>query len=92
MEDRYKLITAAKLRGHSFKKGFVNMSVSINIFITLLLKSYEQSSRVFSAMKLRGFTGHFHTLLIFKTKAKDIIKTFLLLTSGIGLIVFEIFL
>lgn len=74
IEDVQKLLTAAKLRGHTLQRGIKNMKTSVNVLVNLLIRSFEQSESVQAAMHLRGFTGSFHSQTDFKCTWTDIAK------------------
>ena len=74
-EDSKKLFTAARLRGFSLHKRFTRIDTTVNILITLLIRSYDHSKRIYHAMGLRGFKGEFKTLHRFQRKSSDAIKS-----------------
>lgn len=74
-ENIARLFTAAKLRGYSLLHGMRHLRNTVNILVTLLIRSYEQSERVYYAMRLRGFTGSFRTISSFSTVWSDAFKT-----------------
>ncbi len=80
-ENLGKLFNAAKLRGYRVLKGIKHINKTINILVTLLIRSYEQSERIHYAMQLRGFSGSFPLTYTFSTNWPDVLKTgvFLLL-------------
>jgi cobalt/nickel transport system permease protein len=85
VEDVRKLLMAGKLRGHTLQRGMKNMKTSVNVMITLLIRSFEQSERVYASMHLRGFEGGFHSLTDFRCSWRDFAKGFVHL--GIGLLI-----
>jgi cobalt/nickel transport system permease protein len=74
-ENINRLFTAAKLRGYSLLHGMRHLRNTVTILVTLLIRSYEQSERVYYAMRLRGFTGSFRTISSFSTVWSDALKT-----------------
>ena len=73
LEDMQKLLTAAKLRGYRLQRAVRHTGSTSLILVTLLLRSYEQSERVTTAMHLRGFDGSFPTLSCFRRNAADVL-------------------
>ena len=90
--DIKQLFISAKLRGSNTIKGIRNIQSTVSIFVTLLIKSYEQSERIFASMKLRGFTGDFHSFVQFKPRFIDIVKLSIIITAGAGIVLFEVLL
>lgn len=68
ISDLGKLMTAARIRGFSLTKGIRHLTVSADILLTLLIRSYEQSERVQAAMISRGFTGELPATTFTETK------------------------
>jgi cobalt/nickel transport system permease protein len=67
-----------------------HIRTNIGVLVTLLIRSYEQSDRVYSAMQLRGFDGSFHSLEEFTGSAWDTLKTVLVLSAGAAVIALEL--
>jgi len=87
-ENLEKLLLAAKLRGYRLTKGIKHIDKTVNILVTLLIRSYEQSDRIYYAMQLRGFSGSFPIAHTFSTHWTDILKSvifllLIILTLGI---------
>ncbi len=79
-EDVRKLSISARLRSGGRKKSVMHIRTTAAMFVTLLLRSYEQSERVYTAMKIRGFRGNFRSLDEFDFNHSDVIKSFLLVS------------
>ena len=75
LENLHKLLTAARLRGYRLLKGIKHIKNTVSILVTLLIRSYEQSERVFYAMRLRGFSGSFRSIGSFSAGWMDLVKT-----------------
>ena len=84
LENLHKLLTAARLRGYRLLRGIKHIKNTVSILVTLLIRSYEQSERVFYAMRLRGFSGSFRSIGSFSAGWRDIVK------SGIFIILFAL--
>lgn len=89
-EKLKKLSQAAKLRGASSKNYFRHISTSINLILSLLMTSYDQSVRIQSSMILRGFNGTYPVMETARPDWKDRILALTLLTSSGALIGLEI--
>lgn len=90
LEEFGKLLTAARLRGYTLLRGLKGLKSTVSILVTLLIRSYEQSERVYAAMRLRGYTGAFPTLCHFKTQASDVLKTSLLLSLSVLIVYMDV--
>lgn len=75
LDNLYKLLTAARLRGYRLLTGIKHIKNTVSILVTLLISSYEQSERVFYAMRLRGFSGAFRSVGSFSAGWTDLLKT-----------------
>jgi cobalt/nickel transport system permease protein len=89
MGDLEKMLTAARLKGFNMKKGFSHTLTSADILLSLLIRSYEQSDRVQSAMVLRGFTGDFHWTESFITRWYDPCISGIIILSCSGILYLE---
>lgn len=69
------LVTAAKMRGYRLSHPFSHPVTTVNILVSMLVRSYEQSRRVYHAMCLRGYSGSYPTTASFATRPSDILKT-----------------
>ncbi len=85
-----KLITAAKLRGYTVIKGIRHIKNTTAILVTLLVRSYDQSERIYQAMQLRGFTGSFPVTQHFKTTWQDIAKAGIIFACLVSILSLEI--
>ena len=56
---------------------------------TLLVRGAERAERVGQAMRCRGFDGQFHSLIEFRTTAKDVLVFLLLVTMFVGLLAWD---
>lgn len=90
MADMGKLFRAARLRGFNLRKGFSHILTSSDIMLTLLIRSYEQSSRVHDAMVLRGYRGEIHKTEAFSTEWYDILLCIITVLCSAGIILMEI--
>jgi len=80
LEELDKLLTAVRLRGFKLKNTGQNIKTIPGIIVTLLIRSYEQSERVYAAMKLRGFQGSHPVYDEFHAKWQDYLKSIGLLS------------
>ena len=67
-----KLQTAAKLRGFSPNTSLHTYRTIGNMFGLTIINSINKSHKVYEAMLLRGFNGHFHTTAELKMHNHDI--------------------
>lgn len=85
LEQMGKLLTAARLRGYRLSRGLRHLGATAGVVVTLLVRSYEQSDRVATAMRLRGFQGSFPSLRRFQHNAADIVGS-ILAVAWVGLL------
>lgn len=84
--EEYRLLsTAATLRGFVPRTNSHTYKTYANLIAMVLVKSWDRAERVNHAMKLRGFTGTFHTLRHTKVHTTDIVFALLIATAGAGL-------
>lgn len=88
-EDLKKLSAAAKLRGGSLRSSLSHGATSLDILLTLLIRSHEQSERMGAAMTLRGFGGAYHTDSSPRTRWWDPVMTFIVLVLSAGMVAGE---
>jgi cobalt/nickel transport system permease protein len=89
LADKDKLFTAATLRGFNRKNSLGDIKTTISLLINLLIRSFEQSERTYSAMRLRGFKGDFNTVDDFTFTWTDALKGFMCLVLGLLMITLE---
>lgn len=66
-----RLHNAAILRGFRMRTDMHTYRTAGNMLGMLFIRSEERASRVYEAMLLRGFTGHFQTVTVFRTSWRD---------------------
>jgi len=82
-----KLQTAAALRGFILKSSLHTYRTIANMLGLTVINSVNRSHRIYEAMLLRGFSGHFHTAAELKAGTCDIVFTtffFLVLACLLG--------
>ncbi len=90
IEDLKKVFTAARLIGYTLQRGIDSIRSAVNVLVTLLIRSYEQSDRVYSAMRLRGFDSSYKSTTEFKLTVKDILKSLVFAALCILLVIWEV--
>lgn len=83
------LSVAARLRGFRPRTNVHTYRTVASLLGLLLVRSYERSQRVREAMLLRGFSGQFRTVAVFKARPADALFVLLMLLCLVGLIVME---
>lgn len=83
-----RLINAIKIRGFRARNNIHTYRTYAYLIGMLLVKSYDRSKRVYSAMLLRGFKGKFYDLTEFSMKSSDIVTgvALFILITAIGLV------
>jgi len=90
LADLKNLVIAAKLRGYKAHRMVKNIKTVPKIIATLLVRSAEQSERVYAAMCLRGFSGSIKILKQFKATVSDVLKSAFVVIVCIFIIIVEI--
>ncbi|NEP84812.1 MAG: hypothetical protein F6K39_45935, partial [Okeania sp. SIO3B3] len=88
LENLRKMKTALILRGYENKSTYRSIKIASGLILNLLLRSYEQTERIYNAMFLRGYEGRFYSHYQFKKDKGDVIKTivtFIIALTIIGL-------
>lgn len=79
IEEMKRMDTAMRCRGFIMKTNMETLRVMGNFVGTLLVRSFERTSRVYKAMLSKGYQGEFHTMMVFNAGIKDFIKAALVL-------------
>jgi len=75
LAEMRRMDTAMKARGFIKKPDIYTLKVLGGFVGTLLIRSFERTERIYKAMLSKGYQGELHTLIEFKSEAKDFIKT-----------------
>ena len=77
-------------------KGFV-MGANMNTLRTmgnfvgaLLIRSFERTSRVYSAMLSKGYEGELHSMVSFKARGKDYVKAGLVVVVTVAVLAVDL--
>lgn len=79
IEEMKRMDTAMRCRGFVMKTNLETLRIMGNFVGTLLVRSFERTSRVYKAMLSKGYQGEFHTMVVFRAGWKDFIKAALVL-------------
>lgn len=90
-EEYTRLATAATLRGFVAGTNSHTYKTYANLIAMVLVKSHDRAERVSNAMKLRGFTGTFHTLHQQQCNLADIIYASCIALFGAALLAADYF-
>ena len=89
MEDSRKISAAANIRGYRFSKGLRHFLTTVNILVSMIIRSFEQSERTYQALILRGYTGKNRVLNKFQLRKADIIITLLVAITAVVILIIE---
>ena len=78
-EDLRKMRVALTLRGFRNRSNIRSIRNSANLAGSILVRSYEQTERIYRAMLLRGYNGRIVSDKIFKTRLTDIILSMMII-------------
>ncbi|SDF08442.1 cobalt ECF transporter T component CbiQ [Desulfovibrio legallii] len=70
-QEWHALLVAARLRGFRPRSDLRTYRTLASLLGLLLVRSYERSIRVREAMLLRGFTGRFRSVAVFRARRGD---------------------
>ncbi len=88
-QEWHTLLVAARLRGFRPRTGMHTYRTLASLLGLLLVRSYERSLRVREAMVLRGFSGHFRSVTVFRAQRGDCLFALGLLLCMAGIIAVE---
>lgn len=88
-QEWHTLLVAARLRGFSPRTNMHTYRTLASLLGLLLVRSYERALRVQEAMALRGFSGHFRSIAVFRAHRGDALFAVSLLLCMAGLVVIE---
>ena len=84
LDDLRKMRTSLKLRGFKNRNSMRSLKSSTSLIGSLLIRSFEQTERIYNAMILRGYTGKIYYNSEFNLELFDILFfIFLLIISSI---------
>lgn len=84
-EESRRILVAARSRGWAAKMTLSGISMAGNIVGMLLVRSFERTERVHSAMLSRGYEGRVAMIGEFKLHARDWLKGLLVVAAAGGL-------
>ncbi len=90
VEEMKRMDTAMRCRGFVMKTNLNTLYVMGNFVGTLLVRSFERTTRVYKAMLSKGYQGEFHTMVEFSAGWKDFLKAALVLGVIIALLASEL--
>ncbi|MDY6967756.1 MAG: cobalt ECF transporter T component CbiQ [Spirochaetota bacterium] len=90
LEDLRKMRNSLILRGYKSRNWILSIISSANLVGSLLIRSYEQTDRMYNAMILRGFNSEIKYQYEFQIRKDDIIKSVLILLFYSSLLFYQI--
>ncbi len=91
LETLRKMRVALTLRGFRSKNSVRSLRNTANLVGSILVRSFEQTERVYKAMLLRGFAGDIHAVNEFEFQIKDILKTIAVVIIFGALVAWDVF-
>lgn len=86
LSEMRRMDIAMKARGFIKRPNLYTLKALGGFIGTLLIRSFERTERIYKAMLSKGYQGELHTLVEFKTEAKDYIKSALIISVAIALL------
>jgi ABC-type multidrug transport system fused ATPase/permease subunit len=90
-EDLRKMRIALNMRGAARRGFFRSMGSAANLAGSLLVRSYEQTERIYQAMMLRGYQGRIVTDEIFSLRFADVALAIILVLEPLAIMLAEQF-
>ena len=88
-EDLRKMRVALTLRGFRNRSNIKSIRNSANLAGSILVRSYEQTERIYRAMLLRGYNGRIVSDKIFKPGITDIILSMIIIAIPLAVLYAE---
>lgn len=85
LAEMQRMDTAMRSRGFIKRADRRTLRVMGEFVGTLLVRSFERTERIYKAMLSKGYQGEFHTLVVFETKHRDVIKAVLVAITAFAL-------
>ncbi len=92
LDDLRALRQSIMMKGYRSKTSRHSFKTSSYLVGSLLVRSFEQTDRMFNAMTCRGYTGEVKVLTEFDSSGKDVVKFIIALCTAILLAGWEIFM
>ncbi|HOP28854.1 MAG TPA: cobalt ECF transporter T component CbiQ [Spirochaetota bacterium] len=89
-EDLRKMRVALTLRGFRNRSTLKSLRSSANLAGSLLVRSYEQTERIYRSMLLRGYNGRIVSDKTFKTGAGDILLAIIIIAIPLMILFSEL--
>ncbi len=85
-----RLDVAMKARGFIKRPNMYTMKVMGGFVGTLLIRSFERTERIYSAMLSKGYQGELHTLVEFTADRTDKLKGLLVVGIALAMLAFDL--
>jgi len=89
-EDLRKMRVALTLRGSGNRSSLKSLRTSANLAGSILVRSYEQTERIYRAMLLRGYNGRIISDITFSAGVFDVILFLIIITVPLIILFSEI--
>lgn len=89
-EDLRKMRVALTLRGFRNRSSLKSLRSSANLAGSLLVRSYEQTERIYRSMMLRGYNGRIVSDKTFKADTGDILLAVIIITIPLMILLSEL--
>ncbi|MBI5039366.1 MAG: cobalt ECF transporter T component CbiQ [Nitrospirae bacterium] len=87
IDEVKRMEKAMRSKGFVMKANMNTLRTMGNFVGTLLIRSFERTGRVYSAMLSKGYQGDLHTLVTFEAQVKDFVKAGLIAILTIAVFV-----
>ncbi len=90
-EEWGRLWTAARLRGFTPRTDRHSYRTIGNMLGMVFVGSFDRAVRVYEAMLLRGFSGHFQSVAVFRARPRDVAFALTALLCLAGVLAFDVY-
>jgi len=77
---------AMRSKGFVMKANMNTLRTMGNFVGTLLIRSFERTGRVYSAMLSKGYEGELHTMVSFKANGRDFVMAILIVVLTVAVL------
>lgn len=90
MDEIKRMEKAMRSKGFVMKANMNTLRTMGNFVGALLIRSFERTSRVYSAMLSKGYEGELHSLVSFKACGKDYVKAALVVLVTVAVLAVDL--
>ena len=90
IDEIKRMEKAMRSKGFVMKANMNTLRTMGNFVGALLIRSFERTSRVYSAMLSKGYEGELHSMVSFKARGKDYVKAGLVIVVTVAVLAVDL--